>query len=99
MCLKVPLCDTKLADSRKGNMYSPTTGSGDCSGHGTCMWNMQKGNHCKCDSGYSFAEACMRCCATGTSKEACCKSSPKKSEELEKAAISKKDLEKASKKA
>jgi len=74
MCLKVPLCDTKLADSRKGSMYSadPKIGSLDCSGHGTCMWNMENGNHCKCDAGYSFYERCGRCCTKGTPMASCC---------------------------
>jgi len=95
VCLKVPLCDTTLAEKRKGDMYSATSGSLDCAGHGTCMWNMQKGNHCKCDRGYSFAEACMRCCTKGTSKEACCRASRKAHE---KASVSETSAKKQAKK-
>jgi len=61
ICLKVPICDTEHFRNHT-TMYSPGGDSLDCSGRGTCLWNMEKGNHCKCDKGFTFLTACMRCC-------------------------------------
>jgi len=75
MCLKPPICDTvtaKIAIRRYGGMYRRGR-SVDCSGRGICVWNMERGNHCKCDRGYRFVDQCMRCCKEGTPKSECCR--------------------------
>lgn len=50
-------------------MYNATGRSKDCGGHGICLWNMAKGNHCKCDKGFFLVEKCMRRCE---SRRECC---------------------------
>ena len=51
VCLKIPVCD--MAYQNSGTRYDHKGNAKDCSGRGQCMWNMEKGNHCKCDAGYT----------------------------------------------
>jgi len=63
LCLKVPICDTELYKLKGTRIYSKMGGESlDCSSHGLCVWNMAKGNHCKCDPGYEEVPECMKCC-------------------------------------
>jgi len=59
LCLRLPICDTK---STHASLYDHTGHSKDCSGHGTCVWNKLRGNHCRCHPGYWFDEDSRRCC-------------------------------------
>jgi len=47
VCIMMPKCNRNLPSIYNGPHYA------DCSGHGQCVWNKRKGNHCKCDAGCS----------------------------------------------
>lgn len=70
-CARIPICNTNLVNAFGGALYGPSGNSIDCSGHGQCMWNKRKGNHCKCDQGFFYEEDNQQCCPDGQSKEAC----------------------------
>ena len=62
-CLRLPICDPTV----QGQLYTLMNGrftNRDCSGHGRCVWNQRKGNHCKCDVGYkpSTLQGRKLCC-------------------------------------
>jgi len=69
LCVKVPICDTGLSQWLKstanGAMYDRAGNSRDCGGHGTCMWNMAKGNRCRCDQGFEERAECGQCVLPG----------------------------------
>jgi len=77
LCVKIPVCDTTLANWASGAIYNPAQASLDCSGHGQCVWNKRLGNHCKCDQGYDYNSTKQQCCKKGD--RSCGKLSTKKS--------------------
>jgi len=69
VCLKIPICDTFTFPD--GGVYAEGGMSLDCSGHGSCRWNMKSGNQCYCDKGYWHLKERQWCCPVGKSKEQC----------------------------
>merc|ERR1711871_389073 len=43
LCVKIPVCDTTLANWASGAIYNTAQASVDCSGHGQCVWNKRLG--------------------------------------------------------
>jgi len=104
MCMKLPVCDTKLFASRGSNLYGGgKTGleNTDCSGHGQCRWNKKLGNHCHCDPGYWYLKEHQKCCkgADGDNKATCIGQDQKGNEEATKNAPDQKGNEDATKNA
>lgn len=64
LCAKLPVCDTQ-AITQDLDVYDSAGKNRDCSGHGECVWNRAKGNHCKCDAGYKSVAQDTQCCEAG----------------------------------
>jgi len=76
MCLKLPVCDTKMMMPiiRTGDSIYDTTGTSvDCSGRGQCRWNARLGNHCHCKPTWKNVHSKLCQCKAGMSKADCVK--------------------------
>lgn len=70
LCMKFPICNTKQIRSG-AHMYDGQGNTRDCGGKGQCMWNMEHGNHCKCDEGHKYIKTLQTCCPENPIDEEC----------------------------